>query len=112
MYYGNLISPVLKYTLIMENGKDPGRVGKDAEQRVFAIASRLTPKVKMADKKEDCGGGKTDIFIEGVPVQISAQPKSRAQRRALNRKGVVNIAAGTDFSDDQILNQILGLFNN
>lgn len=104
-----LTSPIIR-AQIMEAKNDPKKIGAQAEERVARLASGFG-NVRRATLDEDCGGGKTDVVIDYIPVQVSAQPKSKAQRQKLERLGVRNIAAGTSYSDEQVLSQISNIFN-
>jgi hypothetical protein len=86
------------------------KAGKQAEQRVVEAALRLGYNARFATLDEDCGGGKTDVVINGRDVQVSVQPKSREQRKSLEKKGVVNVAAGGQVDDASLAVALSSLF--
>jgi hypothetical protein len=86
--------------------KKAQEVGREAEKRVVNTAQSLGFEAYYADPEDDYGGGKTDVFIEGIRVQVSVQPKSAQTRKRLRRKGVEAIAAGEAISDESLMEKI------
>jgi len=60
--------------------------GKKAEGRVEDLALRLGSSV-LRDPESDYAG-KTDMTIDGFPVQVSCSRKSNRVQRALRKKGI------------------------
>jgi len=73
--------------------------------RVFDIASKLGRNVRKVKPKEDYSQ-KTDLIIDGIPIQVSCQPKSNKQRRALLNKGIFPVVAGENVSDEIVKEQL------
>ncbi|MCB9812907.1 MAG: hypothetical protein H6772_00730 [Pseudomonadales bacterium] len=84
--------------------------GRAAEERVVDIALRLGLSARLATTQEDYGN-KTDAVVNGRPIQVSVQPKSKKQRVGLQRRGIENIAAGQHIEDSTILAILKNLFN-
>jgi len=80
-------------------------IGQAAEDRVFNIASNLDRNVRKAKPNEDYSQ-KTDLIIDDIPIQVSCQPKSNAQRRALSKKGIIPVVAGRSVSDEKVKEQL------
>ena len=82
--------------------------GLNAENRVLSLAERLGIPARRATAEEDYGG-KTDVVIGDVPLQVSCQPKSKNQRMLLERAQITNLAAGESIADEIIIQQLLTL---
>jgi hypothetical protein len=80
-------------------------IGQAAEDRVFNIAGKLGRNVRRAKPIEDYSQ-KTDLIVDGVPIQVSCQPKSNAQRKALSKKGILPVVAGRNVSDEKVREQL------
>jgi hypothetical protein len=80
-------------------------IGQTAEKRVFDIANQLGLPVRKAEPKEDYSQ-KTDIVIGDKRIQVSCQPKSNAQRKALSKKGILPVVAGNNVSDKKVREQL------
>lgn len=79
--------------------------GQAAEDRVFNIAGKLGRNVRRAEPIEDYSQ-KTDLIVDDVPIQVSCQPKSNAQRKALSKKGILPVVAGKNVSDEKVREQL------
>lgn len=84
--------------------------GMRAEKRVVALARQLWLSARLASSKEDYGN-KTDVVIDGRPIQVSVQPKYKKQRKGLRKRGIENVAAGEHIDDSIILAMLRNLFN-
>lgn len=80
-------------------------IGQAAEDRVYDTAKKLGLDVRMAEPVEDYSN-KTDMVIGGISVQVSCQPKSNAQRKALSKHGIRPVVAGINVSDEKVIEQL------
>lgn len=80
-------------------------IGMEAENRVYDLANKQGREVRKAEPKEDYSE-KTDLIIDGTRIQVSCQPKSKAQRKALDKKGITPIVAGKGVSDERVREQL------
>lgn len=85
-------------------------IGLQAEQRVVRLAEEEGYAVSPAGQDDYCN--KTDLYIEGLPVQVSVQEKSRRERGRLARRGVYAVIAGEQLTDPQVVSQILYIVDN
>lgn len=76
--------------------------GREAEERVFYLASQLGVAV-MATPEQDYSK-KIDVILDGHLIQVSSSSKSKRQRNILEKRGIVNIPAGEHISDFFIIN--------
>jgi len=80
-------------------------IGREAEERVFRIANKLGQNARKAIPEEDYSQ-KTDLVVDNIPIQVSCQPKSNAQRKALSKHGIQPIVAGKGVSDEKVIEQL------
>ncbi len=80
-------------------------IGQAAEDRVFNIASKQGQNVRKETPEEDYSQ-KTDLTVDSTPIQVSCQPKSNAQRKALSKKGILPVVAGRNVSDEKVREQL------
>lgn len=80
-------------------------IGQEAENRVFNVANSLGLNVRKAKPEEDYSQ-KTDLVIDNIPIQVSCQPKSNGQRKALSKKGILPVVAGRNVSDEKVREQL------
>lgn len=85
------------------------RIGYQAEQRVEYLATQEGYEVFKS--VEGDYAQKTDMWIEGQPVQISVKEKSRQQRDTLKKRGIFCVIAGQQLADTQVLQQINFIVN-
>lgn len=83
------------------------RSGREAEERVFRLASGLGD-TEMATPTQD-HGEKTDVIFEGHRLQVSVSRKSGRQRRSLEKRGIVNVPAGEQIEDGTIISFLKSL---
>lgn len=91
-----------------EWGVEAQRIGREAELRVNNIAQFLGCDVQTSPELDY--GGKTDLLINGVPIQVSCQPKSRQAQERLMSRGIFNICAGERYSDEEVAMQLYRIF--
>ncbi len=84
-------------------------IGQAAENRVYNIAKQLGRDVRKAEPEEDYSK-KTDLVIDKIPIQVSCQPKSNSQRKALSKHGIRPVVAGKNVSDEKLIEQLSKLF--
>jgi hypothetical protein len=65
-------------------------------------------KARKATPAEDYSG-KMDVIFEGFPLQVSVSIKSKAQRRSLEKRGIMNIPGGENIPDGVILAMLTNL---
>lgn len=94
-----------KRLLRQKIGLDAQKIGREAERRVCKIANGLNLDVEY--KPESDYGAKVDIYINGIPFQISCSGKSRNATRALRKRGVHLIVAGSSITEQEIIRQII-----
>jgi hypothetical protein len=82
------------------------KIGLEAEERVADLARRLGSKITQTPRLDY--GGKTDLVIDGLPIQVSVWPKSRGEQERLKRRGIRPVAAGDRYSETDILDQLAG----
>lgn len=91
-------------------GVEAREKGKEAEQRVKQIALSCGYEIKT--NPCDDYGGKIDLWINGVPFQISVGGKSVNVKKKLLRLGIHLIVAGANIKELEILGQIRKAFLN
>jgi hypothetical protein len=86
--------------------KEAQQNGKNAENRVRDLALRIGMDARLATPTEDYSQ-KTDVVVDGIPIQVSVSRKSRNQRKLLERSGIKGIEAGEELPDESVIAQIL-----
>lgn len=93
-----------------ELGREAQEIGAEAENRVINIAKELGLDVETSPTLDY--SRKTDLTINGIPIQVSVNPKSKRTRKCLERRGVKSIVAGKQISDEQIVRDITIYLND
>lgn len=83
------------------------RIGAQAEQRVAYIANKLGFSVEISPELDY--GRKTDCVIQGYPIQVSVNGKSRREKKRLEKQGISCLVAGEHISDEVLIGRILGI---
>lgn len=86
------------------------QIGAQAEQRVVDIAMGLGFVVERSLGLDH--GRKTDCVIQGHPVQVSANGKSRRARNRLGELGISCLVAGPHITDEALITSIFCIINN
>lgn len=89
-------------------GIEAQRVGKCAQDRVERIAQSLGYPVQYIPELDY--GGKTDLVIAGMSVQVSVDRKSNKQQKLLQAREIYSIVAGDRYTDNEVATQINLLF--
>lgn len=91
--------------------KEAQQIGKDAEKRVLDLAISIGCDGRLATPAEDYSK-KTDVVVDGVPIQVSVSGKSKNQRKLLEKSGIQGIEAGEEHTDENVISQILSALNH
>ncbi len=86
------------------------QIGTQAEQRVVYIATNLGLVVERSPELDY--GRKTDCVIQGCPIQVSVNGKSRREKKRLEKQGISCLVAGEHIPDEVLISRILGIVGN